>query len=212
MAMRWRCPPENSCGYLPKASRRQADLVQPDERQAGAIVFGGADAVDAHRLGQDLAHGEARVQAGVGVLENDLDAPAVRPQRRGPQRGEVDAFEQDAAGAGVGQAREHHADGGLAGAGLAHHAQRAALVQREVRRLHGVDDLAPEQAVLQAVGLAQTGHLDQRRALGGDGRALLGAERRGCSRCRRSPAGGAGACPAGAGRPAARGCRHRAAR
>jgi hypothetical protein len=30
----------------------------------------------AHRLDQRLADGEARVQAGVGVLEHDLDAPA----------------------------------------------------------------------------------------------------------------------------------------
>jgi hypothetical protein len=69
IAMRWRWPPENSCGYLPNASARQAHFFDQGHRTLGALAVVLAHAVDAHRLHQDLADGEARVQAGVGVLE-----------------------------------------------------------------------------------------------------------------------------------------------
>jgi hypothetical protein len=77
IAMRWRWPPENSCGYLPKASARQAHFFDQGHRTLSALAIVLANAVDAHGLHQDLADGEARVQAGVGVLKDDLDAAAV---------------------------------------------------------------------------------------------------------------------------------------
>ena len=51
----------------------------PDEDLHDVFVeflFFGDDAVIAHRLADDLADRHARVQASVGVLENNLDAPA----------------------------------------------------------------------------------------------------------------------------------------
>jgi hypothetical protein len=77
MATRWRWPPENSCGYLPKARpSRPTFSSRAIARTLLALGQVGADAVDGHRLDQRLADGEARVQAGIGVLEHDLDAPA----------------------------------------------------------------------------------------------------------------------------------------
>ena len=56
---------------------RQADLLQQLEREVGALLRGCADAVDLHRLGQDLPDGEARIERRVRILEDDLDAPLV---------------------------------------------------------------------------------------------------------------------------------------
>jgi hypothetical protein len=52
------------------------------------------------------------------------------------------------AGGGVGQAREHHADGGLARAGFAHHAQGAPLVQGKVGALDRMNTLRLNKPVL----------------------------------------------------------------
>ena len=75
MPMRWRWPPENSCGQrLERVARQPNHLQQPlDPRlQIGARL---RETEVAHRLGQDVAHLEARVQAGERVLEHHLHAP-----------------------------------------------------------------------------------------------------------------------------------------
>jgi hypothetical protein len=61
---------------LAEGAAVQAHLLQQRVRARLALGGVGADAVDGHRLDQRLADGEARVQAGIGVLEHDLDAPA----------------------------------------------------------------------------------------------------------------------------------------
>ena len=61
MPMRWRWPPENSCGKRSSASVAQADL----ERQIGdpvAQLVAARDAVIDQRLGDDVADPQARVQ------------------------------------------------------------------------------------------------------------------------------------------------------
>ena len=82
MPMRWRWPPENSCGIAAGMLGQQADaleqLARPrasrraPRRRARGSRSGSAD---------DLADGHARVERGVGVLEDDLHAPAQRRSR-----------------------------------------------------------------------------------------------------------------------------------
>ncbi len=74
IAMRWRWPPENSCGKrLRMLSGRPAsrsaclDAIQPFLRVA-------ADAVDDQAFLDDLADRHARIERGEGILEDDLDA------------------------------------------------------------------------------------------------------------------------------------------
>ena len=82
--MRWRWPPENSCGYLPPSAG-----VRPTWRSSSPTRFARsasslARPKRAERLGDDVAHAPARVEAGVRVLEDHLHAPAQwRPCRRG---------------------------------------------------------------------------------------------------------------------------------
>ena len=85
MPMRWRWPPENSCGKrLPINSGRSPTRFPNRSRRRGRATRRPlADAVDRQRLADDLAgkYRHARVQRGVGVLKYDhLHLPAHRPQ------------------------------------------------------------------------------------------------------------------------------------
>jgi hypothetical protein len=76
--------------------------------------------VDLHRLDDDLADGEARIQRRVRVLEDDLDAAAIGHHLALGEAQQVLALEQHLAAGGVVQAHEREAHGGLARARLAH--------------------------------------------------------------------------------------------
>ena len=155
----------------------QAHFFQQRQRQPGALILILADAVDAHRLGQNLPHGKARIQAGVGVLKNDLDAAAVNAHLRGAQLRQVLALKQDTALGRIGESGQHHAQRRFAGARLTHHAQRAALVQGKVSVLDSAEHAAFEQTGLELVVLVQTLDLNQRRCAQRRGNALLGHQR-----------------------------------
>jgi hypothetical protein len=64
----------------PRVLRQQADHVEQvlDARLALGL---GVKVVHRHRLGQDLAHRHARIERGVGVLEDDLHVTAQAAQR-----------------------------------------------------------------------------------------------------------------------------------
>ena len=80
--MRWRWPPENWCGYLTMSSGdRPTDSQQLADALLAARAAFGDQAVLLQRLADDVLHHPARVQAGVRILEDHLDAPA---QLRGP--------------------------------------------------------------------------------------------------------------------------------
>ena len=81
MPMRWRWPPENSCGKEFDQLGPQPDALEQDARRARGARAGVADAVDDQRLADDLAGRHARVERGVGVLVDHLHAPAVRQHR-----------------------------------------------------------------------------------------------------------------------------------
>ena len=76
--MRWRWPPENSCGKLRICWRCRPDLV---EQVRDALLFFPAvgNAVDQQRLADDVAGRHARIERGKRVLKDDLHLPAMRP-------------------------------------------------------------------------------------------------------------------------------------
>ena len=81
MQMRWRWPPENSCGW-----RRMCSGESPTRRKKlgdpVAPLRGLGDAVDRQRLGDEVAHGHPGVERGVGVLEDHLHVAQHRAHRR----------------------------------------------------------------------------------------------------------------------------------
>ena len=77
MPMRWRWPPENSCG------KRRVVRVEPDPIEQLADPLAAAargEAVGVQRLAEDLGHAHARVEAGIRILEDDLHPPALGAQ------------------------------------------------------------------------------------------------------------------------------------
>jgi hypothetical protein len=91
----------------------------------GALGLVGADAVDLHALGHEVAHAHARVERGHRVLEHDLDPASQRAQRGTRQRQQVLALEEDAAGLRLDQPQQRAPDGRLAAARLADQRERA---------------------------------------------------------------------------------------
>ena len=177
--MRWRWPPENSCGYFaPSAGSRPTSFSRSP---TCADDLGGLlrDAEGAHRLGDDVERAPARIEAGVGVLEHHLDAAAqaaaVRVVLRIAHRHAVD---DDFAGGRRDQADHHLGDGRFSRAGFADQREGLAPVDRE-RHLGGGREQPARQPLGHAVepGLrdiedaAEALHLDQRlRGVGRCGR------------------------------------------
>ena len=107
----------------------QADAGQ----QLGhAFADGGAAMAEiAQRFADDVAHAHARVHRRERILEDELHAPAHGAQRVAVHRGQVLAFEQDAALGRIGQPDQALAGGGLAAAGFADQAQGLAARHRQ---------------------------------------------------------------------------------
>ena len=99
---------------LAKRLGRETHLGDHRQRQPRSVIVVLANVVDAHGLNQNLPHGKARVQAGIRILKNNLDAAAVGPHLRGAELRQINAFKQDAAGGRSRQARQHHAHCGFA--------------------------------------------------------------------------------------------------
>ena len=85
MPMRCRWPPENSCG-----NRELIDGSRPTSRSSSLMRFVDllvVHAVRAHRLGEDVADRQPRVERGHRVLEDDLQVAADRDGRGRRSRG-----------------------------------------------------------------------------------------------------------------------------
>ena len=78
MAMRWRWPPENSCGMLQRVRSLEADRFERGS-YAGAALGAACSAERRQGLGDDFLDPLARIERTVGVLEDHLH---MRPQPR----------------------------------------------------------------------------------------------------------------------------------
>src|SRR5439155_1103042 len=89
MAMRWRWPPENSCGYFLKDSA--VGVFAHSRRQLRRRnLF-----VRKHCLGNGVEHRHAGIERSIRVLENHLEAGALFPQFIPAELGQVPAGEND---------------------------------------------------------------------------------------------------------------------
>ena len=107
MAMRWHCPPENSCGKRWATAAEQADPLQQDRHPAGGrsvIELGpGPETDGVGDLAPDAAPG---VERGVGVLEDHLQGAEL-----GGPGGPADHLHRLPAVADLAGARGDEADG-----------------------------------------------------------------------------------------------------
>ncbi|MGY3293184.1 hypothetical protein ACVWWP_006251 [Bradyrhizobium sp. LM3.6] len=138
--MRWRWPPENSCGNFNLSSGCRPDKAEKlsDARLDVALALDQVESAD--RLGDDGVDPEARVQARIGILKDHLDAAAqLSPSRRLPRVGHRDAVDQDVAGARRQQADDHPRHRGLARAGLSDQCKSLALPDVEGDAVDGLE-------------------------------------------------------------------------
>ena len=129
--------------------------VQPDLAHQPGHVIGlvarGHQLVRHRRLADDLAHPHARVQRGIGILEDHLHAQLVGAPFRARQALHRLAAIAQLARAGRQDARDDAAQRGLAAARLAHDANDLARHHIQVHAGHRVHDLRL-QARAQQVG------------------------------------------------------------
>ncbi len=114
------------------------------------------DAVDQQALGDDVAHGHARVQRRIGVLEDDLHVAAQRLEFVGAQIEDILPVEEDRARIRRNQAQDRPRHGGLATAGLADQPEGLAFLDREtdvIDRLHPCRDALEDTGADREVGL-----------------------------------------------------------
>ena len=114
-----------------EGGNRQADFFQQCVSHLDAFAVVAADLVDQHRFQQNLAHGKAWIERGVGVLKDDLDAPLVWHKVAVRHGENILAFKDGLTRRRLMQAHQGQADRGLAGTRFAHHAQRFAACQCE---------------------------------------------------------------------------------
>ncbi len=115
-----------------RAAGRPGPAARPPARRAAASSVD--DAVQLQRPGQDLADRHARIERGIGVLEDHLHAPAQRPDLRLGRVGDVGAVEQHPSGGRLVQPRDQPRQGGFAAAGFADQPDRLAAHHLSDRR------------------------------------------------------------------------------
>ena len=181
-------------GELVRVALGHAGVERHLVQQLGHAGAGGgaaaADAVHQQRFGDDLAHGHARVERAVRVLEDDLDGAAQGAERAAVHGSEASAADADLAGGGGLERQQQAADGALAAAGFAHEAEGLARGDGEADILDGADRGtagADGEMLGEAVDCEQRGGFAGRRGLGQGG--LLGPGQAG--QLVAAPAGGA---------------------
>ena len=153
---RWRCPPENSCGYLRIWSGRRP--TRANSRATRSVRFvARCDAVVVKRLADDLARVHARIERRIRILEDHLQAAPARAHRGAIESRDVLAFQRDRAARGLDQAQDRLSGRRLPAAALADEAQRFARGEVERHAVHGLHraDLAPEEPAAHRVVLDQ---------------------------------------------------------
>ena len=136
--MRWRWPPENSCGILLAVQRRRGRRRVSSSPTRASSSAASRDAGRSARIGSATMSldAPARVEARVRVLEDHLHAPAQLPALGRAAR--VRAMSMPSKMIGAARRRvepdDQARDRGLAAAGLADERQRLAAADREGRR------------------------------------------------------------------------------
>ena len=123
----------------------QSDQFQELADAGLARRFALGKAMQHQRLAQHGAHRHARIERGVGVLEDHLHALAARAHLVVGERQQVLALEAHLAGRGLDQAQHQAADRRLAAARFAHDGQRLAGLELEIDAVDGAD-MARHQA------------------------------------------------------------------
>jgi hypothetical protein len=128
-----------------------------------ALAAVGADAVETKRLLENGADALARIEAGIGVLEHQLNVAPQRPEAAHAGMGDVRPVEAQRAFGRLKQADDAARQRGLAAAGFADEAKGLAGHHIEADVIDGVHAAC---AAERAAGedLAQPVDLDQRRA------------------------------------------------
>jgi hypothetical protein len=149
---------------MPRQLRPHADPAQ-GRRHAIAPLVGRADAVHDQRLGDDLADRHARIERGVGVLENELHVAAQLAHLGCRIRRQFAPLEPDGTVIGLDQPDDQPAGGGLAAAAFTDKAEGTAAPHRKVEAVDGAHPppLAPEHAAANDEVLGQPLHIQQRR-------------------------------------------------
>ena len=115
-------------------------------------------------LADDVADRHARVEAGVGILEDHLHLPPEPTQVLASGVGDVVALELDVTGRGLDETKDDACRRGLSAPGLTHQAECLPLPDAEVDAVDGVhaSDLSlDEHALGDRVVLHQPGHPQQ---------------------------------------------------
>lgn len=114
--MRWACPPENRKPRADEGIEAGGEggdgVVDTRGGQGAPELFVGGLGAREREVGADGVVDE------VGLLRDDADAARAL---RGAEVSHIDAAEQHAAAAGIGQAGEQQREGGFAAAGMPHH-------------------------------------------------------------------------------------------
>ena len=135
-----------------------------------ALVAGEVGPEDLQGLGDGIADGHARIEAGQGVLEDDLHVLARRPQGLALSLGDVAAHQGHGPVGGLDQVQHGPRQGGLAATALAHHAQGLPLAHLEGDAVHGPQlALAAEQALSDGEPDLHVLGLDDDRGVGRHG-------------------------------------------
>ena len=161
---RWRCPPENSCGYRFAASGGQPDDLE-DLPHPRRDLPAPRDAVHAERLADRAPDGVARVERRERILEDHLHPPPQLAQLRLGQVRDVGSLEEDAAARWLVEPEHRPPDGRLAAPGLADEPDGLAAADRQGDAVDGLDvaDVAVEDdAALDGEPDAEVVQLDER--------------------------------------------------
>jgi hypothetical protein len=149
--MRWRWPAGEFVRVLLLVQGREAHVGEELAHALADRVVALDEVVRADRLGDDLLHAPAGIQARVRVLEDHLEAPAHRQHVVAARdRAEVGAAEHHATASRSVQAADEARDGRLAAARLAHQRQGLAAVDGERHAVDRLQDL-PGRALDHAI-------------------------------------------------------------
>ena len=118
--------------------------VEADEREQLAdpvrsprLAF--AQAVQSDRLTERIADAHARIQAGIGILEDHLDAASRPPQRLRIEHAEIFTTEEHRSARGFHQPQDGSPHRGLSAAAFPDKAQRFATSYGEAHAINGLD-------------------------------------------------------------------------